>query len=200
MTSFEALYGVKPKQICLTVEGLVVEEFQVQREAMNKFLKESIQTSQNKYKQYAYRKRQEASYDARDWVFLRLQPCRQLSVAVRKYLKLAHKYFGPYQVLENVVKVAYILALPQGSKVHPVFHISLLKRKAGSKYVVTTDLPKLGNEGKFLVYPVNVLQTRSIKKNNAPWIQWLVQWLNSSPEDAAAIVEQYPDFQFNSNP
>lgn len=126
-------------------------------------------------------------------------------MAVRKYLKLAHKYFGPYQILEKVGKVAHRLALPHGSKVHPVFHISLLKRKVGSKHAITTDLPKLGNEGQFLVHPVKVLQVRSIKKNNAPWIQWLVQWSNTSPEDAtwedaAAIVEQYPDFQFTNNP
>lgn len=108
-----------------------------------------------------------------DWVFLKLQPYRQLSVAVRRYLKLSHKYC-PYQVIERVGEVAYKLALPQESKVHHVFHISLLKKKVGTKYVVTFALQKLGSEGQFLVYPVKILHRRMVKKNNSVVVQWLV--------------------------
>lgn len=166
---------------------------------MNHLLKEAIQNAQSKYKQYADKKRQEATLAVGDWVFLKLQPYRQLSVAVRKYLKLSHKYFGPYQVLEKVGAVAYKLALPPGSKIHPVFHISLLKKKVGSRYTVTTTLPRLGSEGQFLVYPVKVLQRRMVKKNNSAVAQWLIQWSNTIPEDAswedsATIQEQYPEF------
>lgn len=82
---------------------------------------------------------------------------------------------------------------------HPVFHISLLKKKIGSKYSATTALPKLGEEGQFLVYPVHILDRRMVKMNNATVIQWLVQWSHAVPEDATcedatAIQSQYPDF------
>lgn len=148
-TPFEALYGVQPRLLCLTSDSRsvvgTVEEFQIQREAMNHLLKEAIRSAQNKYKQFADKKRQEACFNVSDWVFLKLQPYRQLSVAVRKYLKLSHKYCGPYQVLERVGTVAYKLALPQGSKIHPTFHVSLLKKKVGSKYTVTSTVPRLGS-------------------------------------------------------
>ncbi|XP_074327060.1 uncharacterized protein LOC141665000 [Apium graveolens] len=148
MTHFEALYGVKPRHMCLNTASRSsvgsVEEFQVQREAMNHLLKESILLAQNKYKQYADTKRRASTLAIGDWVFLKLQPYRQLSVEVRKYLKSSHKYFGPYQVLERV-SVAYKLDLRAGSKIHPVFHISLLKKQVGSKYSVSTALPRLGS-------------------------------------------------------
>lgn len=209
MTPFEALYGVQPRQMCLkpastSIVG-VVEEFQVQREAMNQFLKESIAVAQNKYKQFADKKRREATLEVGDWVFLRLRPYRQLSVAVRKNMKLAHKYFGPYQVTEKIGEVAYRLKLPEGSKVHPVFHISLLKKKIGSHFTATTSLPHLGHEGQFLAYPVKVLQRRSIKRSNAAVVHWLVQWSNAiledaTWEDARTVMQQYPDFNPNIDP
>lgn len=61
-TPFEAFYGILPRQLCLTSDTRsaigTVEEFQIQREAMNHLLKEAIRSAQNKYKQYADKRRQ----------------------------------------------------------------------------------------------------------------------------------------------
>lgn len=178
MSPFEALYGVKPRTICMPVHTRSsvdsVDCFQVNREAMDQLLKEAIELAQNRYKQYADRQRQDATLQVGDSVFLKLQPYRQLSVAVRRHLKLAHKYYGPYKVVEKVGNVAYKLELPEGSQIHPVFHISLLKKKLGTNSTATTKLPKLGKEGQFLVYPVKVLERKMVKKNNAAQIHSVV--------------------------
>lgn len=171
MSPFEAIYGMKPRLI-FQPEGnktavATVEDFQVQREAMNHILQDAIQTAQTKYKHYADKKRREVVFQVGDLVFLKLQPYKQIYVAVRRYLKLAHKYFGPFKVLEKIGSVAYKLDLPQDYHVHPVFHVSFLKKKVGSKYSVSTNLPRLGSEGQFIVYPVKILQRRSVKKGNA---------------------------------
>lgn len=200
---YEALYGIKPCQICVPASHRssidTVEDFQVKREVMNHLLKEAITTAQNKYTHYANKKRTKTTFEVGDWVYLKLQPYMQLSIAIRRHMKLAHKFFGPYEIIEKVGRVAYKLALPAGSQVHPVFHVSLLKKKVGTKYTVTTALPRLGDEGQFVVYHAKLLQRRMIKRGNTAVIQWLIQWSHSIPEDASwedaeQIQEQYPDF------
>ena len=44
-------------------------------------------------------------------------------------------------MLEYVGAVAYRLELPPGSKIHHVFHISLLKRKLGDQEMVANQPP-----------------------------------------------------------
>lgn len=112
---------------------------------------------------------------------------------------MAHKYFGPYQILARIGQVAYKLRLPAGTMIHPVFHVSLLKKKVGSNIAVTTELPKVGQEGQLLAYPVKVLDRKMVKQGNVAVVQWLIQWSNSIPEDATwenalQIQQQYPDF------
>ncbi|KAI5413195.1 hypothetical protein KIW84_057704 [Lathyrus oleraceus] len=66
-------------------------------------------------------------------------PFEQQSVVSRINAKLAARYHGPFQIVERMEVVAYKLRLPEGSQVHPVFHVSLLKRAIGD-YAVESEL------------------------------------------------------------
>ena len=80
-------------------------------------------------KQQADQHRSERNFDVRDWVFLQLQPYKQMSLKqAKKDNKLLPKYYGPYKVLQNIGAMAYKLELPASSRVQPIFHVSCLKK------------------------------------------------------------------------
>jgi hypothetical protein len=59
-----------------------------------------------------------------------------------------------------VGQVAYQLALPSHSKLHPVFHVSCLKKVIGTKSQIQTNLPELAKEGSIWLQPQAVLDQR----------------------------------------
>jgi hypothetical protein len=113
-------------------------------------------------KQQADQHHSERSFDVGDWVFLRLQPYKQMSLKqAKKDNKLSPKYYGPYKVLQNIGTMAYKLELPASSRVHPVFHVSCLKKVIGDKLPVQTILSELDEEGKIILEPEAITKTRT---------------------------------------
>ncbi|KAF7152598.1 hypothetical protein RHSIM_Rhsim01G0083100 [Rhododendron simsii] len=144
--------------------------------------------------------RSERVFEVGDWVYLKLQPFRQVTVAFSRNANLAPKYFGPYQVVKKVRPVAYELELPPYFKIHPVFHVSLLKKKLGQDAVVQTELPLVREVGQMQLEPVAILDRRLVKQHNRPVTKVLIQWSNSIPEDATwetwhDIQQRFPLFQ-----
>ncbi|XP_075633736.1 uncharacterized protein LOC142606238 [Castanea sativa] len=82
-----------------------------------------------------------------DWVYLKLQPYRQFSLRSSNFHKLSPRYYGPFQILQRIGKVAYKLDLPTSCSIHPVFHISCLKLKLGSNVVPIPTLPHVDDDG-----------------------------------------------------
>jgi hypothetical protein len=78
----------------------------------------------------------------------------------KKDNKLSPKYYGPYKVLQKIGAMAYKLELLASSRVHPVFHVSCLKRVMGDKILVQTLLPELDEEGKIILEPEAINDTR----------------------------------------
>jgi hypothetical protein len=56
--------------------------------------------------------------------------------------------------------MAYKLELPTSSRVHPVFHVSFLKKVIGDKIPVQTILSELDKEGKIILEPKAITDTR----------------------------------------
>ena len=57
--------------------------------------------------------------------------------------------------------MAYKLELLAASRVHPIFHVSFLKKVIGEKLPIQTILPELDEEGKIILEPEEVTETRT---------------------------------------
>jgi hypothetical protein len=123
---------------------------------------------------------------------LRLQPYRQVTVGNSKIHKLGPKYYGPFEIVQSIGVVVYKLNLPAGSLIHPVFHISQLKKKIGTEHIPSPTIPLEGLTVNVDLVPYLILGRRIIPRNNVEHAQLLVQWHNQSVDDAT--WEDYYDF------
>jgi hypothetical protein len=135
MSPFRALYGYDAPSFIKTVFGdnrvLGAKDWVEESQRILQSAKENLQSAQNQQKIYADRHRVERSFEVGDLVFLRLQPYRQSSLKRIGAEKLKSKFYGPYRVIGRIGEVAYELELPEGSKIHNVFHVSCLKKVVG---------------------------------------------------------------------
>jgi len=104
-------------------------------------------------KRQADKGRSERCFNVGDSVFLKLQPYVQTSLAPRANQKLSFKFFGPFRVLERIGSVAYRLEFPPSASIHPVFHVSQLKKAVGDQAVS----PVLPDNSAYYQVPERVL-------------------------------------------
>ena len=194
---FEVLYNHPPRHFGLTEDVCVVPELQKwldERTTVTAVLRQQLLRVQQKMKSTADKKRIFREFDVGDQVFLKLQPYIQTSVAPRSNQKLAYKFYGPYRVLARVGQVAYLLELPQASKIHPVIHVSQLKKVIGPAIQVQDTLPE---PDVHLQVPLKVLQRRMVRKGSSTVSQVLIQWSDvpvelATWEDTEALRQRFP--------
>jgi hypothetical protein len=200
MTPFEAVYGQKPPSVLSYLPGAskvqAVDLTLTTREAILHTLKENLVMAQNRMKQQADQGHSECQFAEGDQVFLRLQPYKQTSLKAEHCQKLVPKFYGPYTMLKHVGQVAYQLALPNHSKLHPVFHVSCLKKVIGAKCQIQTNLPELAEEGSIWLQPEAVLDQREHCLRQRTIKEVLFQWKDTTLADATweptTILQQFP--------
>ncbi|MCH80642.1 retrotransposon protein, partial [Trifolium medium] len=201
-TPYEVVYGRTPPVITRWVQGetrvAAVQRELLDRDEALRQLREQLQKAQDRMKQLADRKRCDRSFEVGEWVFVKLRAHRQQSVVCRINAKLAARYYGPYPIVSRVGAVAYQLKLPAGSRVHPTFHVSLLKKAVG-KYHEEEELPELDGEKGVSIEPEAVLARRVIQVHNEKVDQLLIQWKGqdieeATWEDSIMIKSQFPNF------
>ena len=92
--------------------------------------------------------------------------------------KLNQRYIGPFEILARISLVAYKLQLPQElSNVHPVFHVSNLKKCLSDEtLVVPLDEIKVNENLHFIEEPMEIMdkEVKRTKKSCIPTVK--VRW------------------------
>ncbi|WVZ19910.1 hypothetical protein V8G54_007232 [Vigna mungo] len=128
--------------------------------------------------------RRDVHYEVGMWVYVKLKPYRQTSLAGKTPQKLAKRYFGPFQILNRIGQMAYHLALPDTSKIHLVFHCSSLKPHHGPPPPVACTLLSNNYNNGSLLSPLVILGTRENISSDSPQLEVLVQCQGASREQA----------------
>ncbi|XP_014515644.1 uncharacterized protein LOC106773467 [Vigna radiata var. radiata] len=99
-----------------------------------------MKASQSRQKSCADKRRRSLEFEARDHVFLRVTPTTGVRKAIRAK-KCSTRYLRPYQILRRIGPVAYEIAMPpQLANLHPVFHVSQLRKYVPDpSYVLEAD-------------------------------------------------------------
>jgi hypothetical protein len=125
-------------------------------------------------KKFADLKRPDREFSIGDMVYLKLQPYRQNAFELPHHHKLMTKYYGQFKILSKVGPAAYKLQLPTSADIHPVFHVSQLKKHLGPRAVPQGNLPLVTPEGYFKLEPMVVLDTRAMTRRDEIVTQWRV--------------------------
>ncbi|KAK9692323.1 hypothetical protein RND81_09G256400 [Saponaria officinalis] len=204
-TPFEVVFGQPPHlhvpYISSDSSVAAVDRSLKAREECISMLKFHLQRAQSRMKSQSDQRITEVQFSIGDLVYVKLQPYRQHSVVYRSCNKLVPRYFGPFEIVAKIGEVAYKLNLPDHAKVHPVFHVSQLKKHYGPTPMVAT-LPALDGNLQLRAEPVAVLERKMSKKGRGYEVYLLVHWSNGTKEDATwelfdDFVKRFPDFKLN---
>ena len=201
-TPFWLLYGRDPPPLVRYGHGSTIVSSVEHMEEGDGVLEElelNLHKAQDQMRATANRKRHEEHYDVGDLVYLKLPLYCQKSLAKRRNEKLSPWYYGPFPIEARVGMVAYRLTLPPSSTIHPMFHVSQLRKAVGTAPTSSSLPSQLTAEMELLVEPRTILGVRQCLTGSTFVTEVLVQWkdlldFEATWESFATIQNQFPEF------
>ena len=90
-------------------------------------IKQNLKAAQDRQKIYANKNMTSREFKLGEHALLKVNP-KKISLKLGSCIKLAARFCGPFEILDKIGSVAYMLALPSSMNVHNVFHVSLLNK------------------------------------------------------------------------
>ncbi|KAJ9520727.1 hypothetical protein QJQ45_007586 [Haematococcus lacustris] len=136
--------------------------------------KQAIHAARHRQKAYYDMNHTDAKFQVGDQVLLSTKHLRFKNPGSPKLLPL---YIGPMPITAKINEVAYRVKLPDGFKIHDVFHVSKLKlHRDGPGMILPPPPLDLGDGQWFLVE--RILKHRTVKGR----VEYLVRWAGYGPE------------------
>lgn len=181
-----------------TIEA--VDHWLVDRDEVLQALRDNLQCAMTRMKAQANKHMCEMQFQVGQWCYIKLQPHKQILVLGQCFTKLSKRFYGPFKIIKWIGLVAYKLDLPEHCKIHPTFHISVLKLCPNPDMAPPLVFPStvIGNQP--LVMSLAVLNSRIVKRGSVEVPQVLVQWdglpdlEDTSWDDLSNFRKLYPAF------
>jgi hypothetical protein len=110
------------------------------------------------------------SYEDKNTVFRYFKVVEHVFIKVKAKISLVKwgcfpnittRYYGNFDILENIGVVSYMLALHTSMRVHNVFHVSLLmKYVPNPNHIIYWTVIQVEHKGDFQVEPVRILDQK----------------------------------------
>ena len=188
MAPFKALYGRPCRSpVCWTEVGdrtLLGPDMIQETTQKVQQIRQRLETARSRNKSYADKRRRPLEFEVGDHVFLKVSPKKGI-MRFGKKGKLSPRFVGPFLILERIGEVAYRLALPpQLERIHPVFHVSMLRKYVyDPSHVVNFDDLHVEEDISYEVRPVKILDTKeqTLRGRSIPLVK--VLWKTGNIED-----------------
>ncbi|XP_070023213.1 uncharacterized protein [Nicotiana sylvestris] len=130
-------------------------------------INERLKTAQSRQKSYSNVCHRDLEFKEDDWVFLKVSPMKGI-MRFGKKGKLSPRYVRPSKIIQRIGQVAYKLEMPpEVSLVHPVFHVSMLKKVVGDpSTIVPVETIEVNEELSYEEAPVAILDRQVQKLRN----------------------------------
>jgi hypothetical protein len=143
-----------------------------------------LKATQDRQKICADKNRTHREFKVGEHVCLKVKSNRS-SLKLGNCSKLAAQFCGPFEILERIGPIAYMLALIASMIVHNVFHISLLKKYIpDANHVIDWNVIQVEQEGVLRVHLVHILYRKRKQLQNQAIEIVKFQWTWYGLEDA----------------
>ena len=152
--------------------------------------RENLKRSVDLQAKYFNKKHRDIEFNIGELVLLSTRNLRMKGIPE----KLKKRFVGPFKVEQRIGQQAYKLSLPENWKIHPVFHISLLKRWNTASLQEEEEAP--ADEDLEIEEPYyeieKILRWRKVKRGRRILKEYLVLWKGYLITEASWIqAEQF---------